>query len=254
MLMRRGINLEIVMIRTASFVALLSAAITGCATDTKTQPAPDELAGETGDGEAAKADAAHDTFGFIEVHRFTGTSSLPIYMRPQYTLTRANRTTIKCNDGQYHSQCDLHAVSWEAMGLSQTQIDKLEATLDGGGEVLVRGQYKIYVDFLAFEPSEVWAPQLADGTDDGTFVQVFERGIECITAPCPTVEEDKLNSTRTANTEGLDFGDMTSSLQDKIQTAMGAEGAIVVGTRETRSAVSFVDTLRTVNQVYLPVK
>jgi hypothetical protein len=252
--MRRIINM-----RTSIFASILLLGACAAQQPSNIQPGDDELAGETGDGEQPKADAAHDSFGFVSIHRSTDTSQNPLF-GTRYTLERTNRTTMKCNDDQYHADCGVHAINWGS--LSQTQVDKLEKMLDDelsgakvGTQILVKGQFKIYVDFSAFEVSEVWAAQLADGNDNGTFVQVFDNNIRCITAPCPTIEEDKLNSSKTANTEGLAFdADASTSLQTKVNAAIGTTGAIVVGDREMRSAVSFVDTLRSVNQVYLPVK
>jgi hypothetical protein len=248
------------MIRTLSFASVLALALGACAANQGTlEPGDDELAGETGDGDAAKADAAHDTFNYLAVHK-VGTVTNPLF-GTAYNLQRANRSTTKCQDGAYHAQCGVHAMMWESMGLSQTQVDKIEAALERevndpsvGTQVIVKGSYKILVDFSGFEPTEIWVAQLSGGNDSGTFVQVFDRGIRCVTAPCPTFEEDKLNSTKTANIEGLDYGDASSSLQDKVYTATTTTGAIVVGDRETRSEVSFVDSMRSVNQVYLPVK
>src|SRR5262249_50631788 len=137
----------------------------------------------------------------------------------RYSMSRANRTTTKCNDGQYHDSCGVHAISWESMGLSQTQVDKIESLLQDelagtktGTQVLIRGHYKIFVDFLAFVPSEVWVAQLSGGNTAGTFVQEFSRPIACLPErACPAYEEDKLNSTKTVFTEGLDFNNTISA-------------------------------------------
>src|SRR5437879_1805952 len=69
MLMHCGIKRRLAMIRTMTLASLCFATFAGCAADTATQPAADELGGENGDGEAAKADAAHDTFGFVAVEK-----------------------------------------------------------------------------------------------------------------------------------------------------------------------------------------
>jgi hypothetical protein len=257
MLMRRVINM-----RTSIFASIIVASLGACAAQTPSnlQPGDDPLAGENGDGEAAKADAAHDTFGFVSIHKQANPQPNPLF-GANYSLERTNRSTMMCNDGSYHANCGVHAINWGSM--SQTKQDELEKMLDDelsgartGTQIIVKGQIKIYVDFSAFEVSEVWAAQLDGGNDSGTFVQVFDNNIRCITAPCPTIEEDKLNSSKTANTEGLAWDDSgaSESLQTKVSGVMGSTGAIVVGDRVTRSAVSFVNTLRSVNQVYLPVK
>jgi len=239
------------MTRTLGF-AFLASTIAACTTaEPPAQPASDDLAGETGDGDAAKADSPHDTFGFIAVSK-GDTCTTPIGCTP-YTLTRANRSTIECNDNEYHSSCKVGAISWTSV-LSETATNKVEAALDKGGvQVLVKGSYKIYVDFLAFVPTEVWLAQLPDGDTSGTFVQVFDWNAECQRmAACPTMQEFKLNSNKMADLEGLDFGsDASDSLQGKVTKATAAAGAIVVGSRETRNYVDFIDTLRSVGQVYL---
>ena len=64
---------------------------------------------------------------------------------------------------------------------------------------------------------------------------VFDNGIRCITAPCPSLTEQKLNSNLSANITGVDF-EPSGASQDKIdlaQNAMfGGDGLVVVGYRD----------------------
>lgn len=255
------------MLRTLALASLFAASLAACATQdaAKAQPANDELAGEAGDGDAAKADAAHDTFGYLTVVKDGAFQcENPLTCTP-YTLRRANRSTIKCNDGEYHASCTVKALEWDTAGLSSDQADRVEAALQRSAEdpslgvqVLVKGTFKIYVDFLAFEPTEVWLAQLPSGASKGTFVQVFDNEtlLPCQPErPCAQYTEYKLNSSKTAAIEALDFGsDASDALQDKVADATASAGAIVVGGRETQSRVDYVDTLRAVDQVYLPLK
>ena len=254
------------MIRTLTIATLLTSTVfAGCAgQDAPTTPGTDELAGETGqDGEAAKADAAHDNFGFMAVEKSGAFDCHELLSCTRYELSRPNRTTIKCNDGQYASQCGVHAINWDKAGLTQTQITKVEAAIQReaqdpsiGVQVLVKGTYEIHVDFLAFQATEVWLAQRQGGNDAGTFVRIFDNGIRCIKAPCPEFEEGRLNSSRQLATEGFDFGaGISDALQARTYDATSKpDGVIVVGDRTMRNEVSFSETLRTVNQVYLPVK
>ena len=78
-------------------VGFASSLFAACATDSGRSYGDDELGSESSaDGEEAKADGA-DNFRYVTVHAFnnrrTHTSG--------YTLTRANRTTMKCADGTY---------------------------------------------------------------------------------------------------------------------------------------------------------
>ena len=238
--------------------------LAGCTSnEAPTQPGTDELAGENGqDGETPKADAAHDNFGFIAVEKSGAFDCHNPLTCISYELTRPNRTTIQCNDGKYHDQCGVKSINWDKAGLTTKQQQTVEDAIEReaqdpsiGVQVLVKGQFKIYVDFLAFEPSEVWVAAKSNGStpDADTFVRVFDRGIRCITAPCPTYEEGRLNSSRSMPIDGIDFGG-DDSLQDKVyeQTTQPA-GVILVGERTTRSAVSFVEKLRTADQVFFPM-
>src|SRR5207248_9735238 len=110
----------------------------------------------------------------------TGTCTNPITCAP-YELTRVNRTSLKCNDGQYHASCKVRAVSFAKLGNSQGLEDAID---NATATVVVKGQFKIYVDFLAFEASEAWLSQIDGGATDGTWVRVSDNGRRCIDAPC----------------------------------------------------------------------
>ena len=246
-------------------IFLSASILAGCAADpAPTQPGTDELAGESSqDGETPKADAAHDNFGFVAVEKSGAFDCKNPLTCVSYELTRPNRSTIQCNDGAYHDECGVKAIAWDKAGLTSKQQQTVEAAIEAeahdpsiGVQVLVKGQYRIYVDFLAFEPTEVWLAAKANGSTNGTFVRVFDRGIRCITAPCPQYEEGRLNSSREMAIDGIDFGtDTSDSLQSKVYDATtAANGVILVGDRTTRSAVSFTEKLRTADQVFLPVK
>lgn len=242
---------------------LVTTTLAACAADGATTPGADELAGENGaDGESPKADAAHDNFGFIAVTQGPATDCTTEVTCARYELSRPNRSTMKCTDGQYHEQCSTHAMSWSRAGLTPAKIQKVEAAIARqaqepslGVQVLVKGGYTNDIDFLAFEPTEVWLAQRADGTASGTFVRIFDNKVRCITAPCPQFEEGRLNSSRTAATAGFDFDpDVSDALKDRVYGATGtADGVIVVGTR-TRTRSGLTELLRTVNQIYLPMR
>jgi hypothetical protein len=249
-----------------TFLAAAVATVTtlgACAVDQPTVAGADELAGETAlDGEQPKADAPHDNFGLLEVHGVANPCPNPVACT-RYTLTRANRTTAICNDNKAHPSCAVRSIIWDKAGLSQAQADKIEALIAAeaadpsrGAQVLIKGTYRIYVDFLAFEVSEVWQAQLKGGTTDGTYVRISDSGVRCITTPCPVDLEERLNSNRAAKIDGLDpHAALSASLSTKVEAQIAApDGAIVVGTRTYAGSGSQRESFRTVNQVFLPVK
>lgn len=247
-------------------VALLGAC---AAQSSQTEPGDDELAGEDGDGEMAKADAI-DNFDFLEVRKIGAFECNGVGSCTHLELDRANRSTTTCADGSTAETCSVRTLDLTKLSLSATArgkvMDALQAQArdpDLGTQVLARGKYvhgtnPLYpnVDWVTFQPSEVWVAVLADGSTDGTFVRVTDNGRRCITAPCASNLEGRLNSVKTMNIHGLDFGDdVASSVTSKVFTAVaGADGAIVVGDRTHGKVSGQTTTLRGVSQVYLRVK
>jgi hypothetical protein len=124
-----------------------------------------------------------------------------------------------------------------------------------GVQVLVKGTFMQHVEGVEFLPSEVWLAQLPNGKPAGTFVQVFDNNFRCVDAPCPTFDEDKLNSNLMAVTEGFAFtSGVTSSLKTRMNEAAASTGVVVAGGRGYRAEFGGHAVLRYTNQVYLPVK
>lgn len=248
------------MIRTLS-ISLF--AIAACTTGhTATTPGTDPLAGETGDGDSSKADAPHDNFTYVAVEKQGAFNcNNPLTCTP-YQLTRVNRAQIECNDNQLHDNCLVKEVNFSQF--SQDTQNTVNAALEAeamdptiGIQVLVKGQFKIYVDFLAYEASEVWVAQLPGGSTDATWVRLSDTGLRCF-GNCAAVLEEKLNSNRSARIDGFDFGD--SPDQSLEETAWGQEkqpdGVIVVGSRTNgvgQGPGDYTSNLRTVDQLFLPL-
>jgi len=258
--MQRGITMDSTMLRTLSLASLVfTSALVGCAAEEPTTPGSDELAGENGqDGETPKADGI-DNFGFLAVEPTQAVCANPLFCQ-NYKLSRVNRTTTQCWGGSYADHCSVHDINWSNLNLSQAKVTKIEdaiahETKQSGPQVLVRGTFKSFVEFVAFEPTEVWIAQRGNGNGNGTFVRIVDRGIRCITAPCPQFAEGRLNSTRDAVIDGIDYGTSAEdALQERVYEATTNGGAIVVGDRTTRSVNNFSEKYRSVNQVFLPVK
>jgi hypothetical protein len=252
--------METTMLRTLSLASLaFTTALVGCAAEDPTTPGSDELAGENGqDGEAPKADGI-DNFGFMAVQPTQAVCANPLFCE-NYTLARVNRTTTQCWGGGYSDSCPVHDINWSNLNLSDAKVATIEAaiahqTKQSGPQVLVRGTFKSFVEFVAFQPTEVWIAQRTNGNGNGTFVRIVDRGIRCITAPCPQFSEGRLNSTRDAVIDGFDYGTSAEdALQERVYTATTSGGAIVVGDRTTRTVGSYSEKYRSVNQVFLPVK
>ncbi len=254
--------------KTTSFAFLFASTVLGaCTTDGQgpTQPGTDELAGENGqDGEQPKADGT-DNFGFMVVQK-TGAFDCAGGGCVKYSVSRANRSTVKCSDGTYHATCEFDAVTWDTMKLASDKVDAVEAAIQReaedpsiGAQVLVRGTWVTSAGTTVLVPSEVWVAGRETGDDSGTFVRMVDKHIECITAPCPSIEEGRLNSSRAMLVSGLDFGlTAKNSIEDAFENRVRAaletpEGAIIVGDRSTTGDGIKLERYRTVGQVYLPL-
>src|SRR2546427_13290949 len=113
---------------------ILGASLVGCATEATPPPAGDDLAGETGDGEAAKADSTYDLFGMytaVKVGRFecNGQGSCT-----HVTIARANRSSTTCADGSSAASCDVRYLDFSKSGLSSSQIDAVTTALSDSAD------------------------------------------------------------------------------------------------------------------------
>ena len=218
--------------RTALFLVLTSVLVPACAA---TEPT-DELGEETAaDGEDGKGDAAA-AFTFYNV--IPDTRACSLNSGPEcgtgFFVSRANRSTVQCGRGPMQSQCKLDLFYWQT-GMPESVSKGYEERLRGGQSLLVRGS--IQPDpadrGLTLVVNEIWVPNTTEFVD-GVFTFVKDNGIRCITAPCPSLTERRLNSSLSANITGIDF-DASGADAEAIELAQSqlyGEGLIVVGYRD----------------------
>ena len=206
-----------------------------CATEDVT---PDELAATDADaGNVGKADTT-GTYTY-----FTVTPDLRKCAAPTcggYWVARVNRDTTRCVDGSYAAACYVWSLDLSGLGVSDSDLGKVQETARAGGDarVLLRG----WIDkatvagtkTAVFTASEAWLAG-TDSSPDGIFVEIHDNGIRCITTPCPSTSEYKLNSSLSAQIAGVDFSD-SGATDRQIEAAMeqvATYGVIVAGHRYT---------------------
>ena len=139
---------------------------------------------------------------------------------------------------------EIRTFDWSQSNLTDDQITEITSTIGRGADsndgvrVLLRGTPKhlgggIPMDVFVVE--EAWAAQGPTGAFDGPYLRLADNGLRCISAPCPTTGEQKLNSTIGANIgsvnlEVLEDEDLKSAAFNHIQDA-GGTGIIVAGYR-----------------------
>lgn len=230
--------------RSLMALAAMSASLIACSS------APDdELAGETAADDAAsldgKADGAVDgTYTYFEIWRDMRRCAYPLCSG--YYVHRLNRSATICRNGASQWSCYAPELDWSESGLGDDlQAALIEAagrdSLSDGAIAIVRGRfgaktYSGYGDLGRFVVTEAWVAE-TDAVSDGVFVKVHDNGVRCITAPCPSLTEKALNTSRSANIHDIDWSeggfndDQIAKLVDQMYTT--DHGVLLAGWRYT---------------------
>lgn len=221
--------------RTLLFSLLVAVSVVGCQS-----PEAGE-AGEAGGEGVVDEDSADLTQGsasenstFFQARRDFRKCASP--MCGGYFVSRVNRATTTCPEGGKAAECYVPTLNLDKTGLDDGEKSALEGAL-AEGRALVRanlGKKKINGSYFnTLNVSEGWLGR-GPSAPTGTFYRVKLNGVRCITWPCPTLDEAKLNSSITGSLAGLDLG--TSGADDKALEA-GSEalvaGLLVAGVHTT---------------------
>ncbi len=142
-----------------------------------------------------------------------------------YFVKRVNMSSTRCANGRFISECYVAGIDWH--GQPEADI----------GHLLVRGsivarRHGKFGNLGELRVSESWTT-ISDNQPVGTYYLVRDRGVRCITFPCPTHHEAKLNSSFSrniagVNLEGAGLGENNAPIVNAAMT--GPEGVIVTGT------------------------
>ena len=246
------------LIKAALAVSILS--LSACANS----GVEDELAGETAEDAAldGKADGAVDgAYTYFEIYKDLRKCASPSC--GGYYLHRLNRSTTVCHNGSSRWSCYVPALDHDESGLGSDLQSALDAAAvrdatSYGAIAIVRGRFapQTYTGFGnlgRFIVTEAWVAE-TDSISEGVFVRVKDNGVRCITSPCPTVGEKALNTSRSANVHGLDWGlaGLDEDQLSKLSTEMVATpyGIIIAGDRYTYTENGQKAKGRTVTAAY----
>ena len=228
---------------------LLSISISLFASACASEGEYDELAGETTADDAANADgkgdvAADGVYTFFALKADLRRCAAPLCGGD--FLERLNRTSTVCHDGHSAASCYTPELDFSESGLKAEVIDQLRAKANEGAmgegvKAIVRGRFapkgtgKIGAELGRFIVTEAYVAQSGAATD-GVFVRVKDNGVRCIAAPCPSIGEAALNTSRTANIADINYA--PSGLTDEQISDLGEKmfqpsGFIIAGDRFT---------------------
>jgi hypothetical protein len=141
-----------------------------------------------------------------------------------YFVKRVNLPLTRCPNGRYLAECYVAEIDWNG----QAQVEPGEALLRGS---MVAKTYGRFGNLGLLRVSESWQ-SVSENQPTGTFYRVRDRGLRCITYPCPTHHEAKLNSTVSQNIAGVDLTGAslgTNNAPVVLAAMTGPDAAIIVG-------------------------
>src|SRR6185503_6278476 len=139
-----------------------------------------------------------------------------------YFVKLVNMPSTRCANGRFMSECYVAEINWRG----RPQNDDAQLLVRGN---IVSKRYARFGNLGELRVSESWTP-LGNNRPVGTYYLVRDRGIRCITSPCPTHLEAKLNSSFRRNIAGVNLQGAALSDASAAYAAMtGPDGAIVSG-------------------------
>ncbi len=142
-----------------------------------------------------------------------------------YFVKAVNSTLTRCADGKLARECHAVELDTRALGWSDEQRAKFEASF-GTGKALVKGALEpqprgLYTGEV-LRLTQAWQAQGGNKRPLGTFFSLKNNGIVCIQAPCPSFSLTTLNRPATERTiDGPDFTPAHASAE-AVQAAWAA--------------------------------
>lgn len=231
---------------------------TACTDDSMSPNGADEFAADDAtEGDDAKADIASGVYTYYFVSPDFRRCAAPFCGGVYYRL--ANATQTRCSDGVKKERCYAASADWARLGLGTVGTDKVFSALNTlGGEILVRSTISKrdwgngLGKFANLNPREAWLPQ-GPNEAAGPLAKVEDSGVRCITWPCPSYNEKKLNSSASAALAELGW-DESGATDEQIGNAldkMHTDGLIIAGSRYTITGPGGPGKARSVTQFFL---
>jgi hypothetical protein len=152
-------------------------------------------------------------------------------------VAQANQAQTVCSLEGSAADCYVAEIDWSAVGLAPTELGEINAQA-AQGHVLVRGALELRT-YQAGELSVLVATGAWHGVTlnapTADLYYVVDNGITCITFPCPSLTELRLNTSDTQKVAGLDLA-TSGAAQPQIEAAqseLAMDGLMVSANHQT---------------------
>ncbi|RZL08604.1 MAG: hypothetical protein EOP40_12555 [Rubrivivax sp.] len=178
-----------------------------------------------------------------------------------YYVKAVNQLLTLCADGSKQYDCHAYKLDTLALGLNEKQLEALTKHY-GSGKALVRGELTLVPlsDTARFSvtgliASEAW---LGQGLRKpvGSFYNVKDNGVRCITYPCPSYNEHKLNTRQTRAIAGIDLthsGAAQERIDAGFQALTSPGGLLAAGVHTVITGPAGRGTQLLASEFYLPL-
>ncbi len=235
-------------------IALASLSL-GCSAQ-DAESGDDGLTESIDNGDASKADALSTTATYYTIRRDFRKCAAP--RCGGWYVKRVNFATTKCANGTTAAECYVSEADFAPLGLSDEELGTFQADLDHSVVRGVIGSKTVgtFGNVGKFKVTEGWHAATATAPV-GYLYNVKDNGIRCITFPCFSLHEAKLNSTVSGNLSDADFSENDASA-DQIDAAQNAlaSGIILSGVNVAVPHAGPAGTGKelVVSQIYFRVK
>ena len=204
---------------------------------------------------AQTAPSKDDSAYYIVTHRDFRKCAYP--MCGGYFVKAVNKTKTQCADGSLQDECHVLELNAKAIGWSDDDLAKFTGPFSQG-YALVRGTLQqqplngLSTDTLKL--TEGWVGQ-AQHAPTGGFFGLQGNGLVCITYPCASINERKLNTSSKQAIAGVDLA-ASGAREDQLaqgNMALYNSGILAAGKNKIITGPAGWGQQFTASEFYLPV-
>jgi len=209
--------------------------------------APESSTTYASTGTSASVDSLASTSTYFTVRRDLRRCASP--MCGGYFVQRVNQSRTLCANNRYARECYVSEIDWDGHG----EVEANRALLRGD---IVGSTNQRFGKLGRFRVRESWQ-SATENQPTGEFFRVRDLGVRCITHPCLTHQEARLNLTQSRKIAGVELnkvGAPDALTQEAFTALTSPEGILVSGTHRRVTGPAGSASTLDASQFYLRTK